>query len=117
MTTATDGSPGDRDGTETQGVQRGGMWAHLRGVDTGETHGTAMCAPRGPGYAWHMHEGCGQHPLSHRSGMDTLRYARLCADSNFIDISNGIHSLCEPCLGGLLCPEACLGVGLGEHAQ
>ena len=49
-----------RDGAETRGVQRGGAWACVRGVDMGETHAMAMCAPRGPGCAWRMHEGHGQ---------------------------------------------------------
>ena len=52
--TAADGA---RDGAETRGVQRGGAWARVRGVDAGKTHATAMCAPRGPGCTWHMHEG------------------------------------------------------------
>ena len=55
--TAADGA---RDGAETRGAQRGGAWARVRGVDVGETHATAMCAPRGPGYTWRMHEGHGQ---------------------------------------------------------
>ena len=55
--TAADGA---RDRAETQGVQRGGMWAHVRGVDTGEMHAMAMCAPRGPGCVWRVHEGHGQ---------------------------------------------------------
>ena len=55
--TAADGA---RDRAETRGVQRGGAWAHVRGVDVGETHATAMCSPRGPGCAWHAHEGHGQ---------------------------------------------------------
>ena len=52
--TATDGA---RDGAETRGAQRGGTWAHVRGVDAGEMCAMAMCAPRGPGCAWHVHEG------------------------------------------------------------
>ena len=40
---------GARDGAETRGAQRGGAWAHVRGVDVGEMHATAMCTPRGPG--------------------------------------------------------------------
>ena len=55
--TAADGA---RDRAETRGVQRGGMWARVRGVDAGEMHATAMCAPRGLGCAWRMHEGHGQ---------------------------------------------------------
>ena len=55
--TAADGA---RDRAETRGVQRGGAWAHVRGVDVGEMCMTAMCAPRGPGCAWHVHEGHGQ---------------------------------------------------------
>ena len=55
--TAADGA---RDGTETWGAQRGGTWACVRGVDTGETRATAMCAPRGLGCAWHVHERHGQ---------------------------------------------------------
>ena len=51
---ATDGV---RDRAETGGAQRGGMWAHTRGVDAGETCGTAMCTLRGPGWAWHMCKG------------------------------------------------------------
>ena len=51
---------GARDGAETWGVQRGGTWARVRGVDVGETHATAMCAPRGPGCAWRVHKGRGQ---------------------------------------------------------
>ena len=52
--TATDGA---RDGAETRGAQRGGAWAHVRGVNTGETRVTAMCTPRGPGCTWRVHEG------------------------------------------------------------
>ena len=52
--TAADGA---RDEAETLGEQRGGMWAHVRGVDVGEIHVTAMCTLRGPGCAWRMHEG------------------------------------------------------------
>ena len=52
--TAVDGA---RDGAETRGAQRGGAWAHVRGMDAGETRAMAMCAPRGPGCTWHMHEG------------------------------------------------------------
>ena len=48
---------GARDGAKTWGAQRGGMWAHVRGVDVGEIHVTAMCTLRGPGCAWRMHEG------------------------------------------------------------
>ena len=55
--TAADGA---RDGAETQGAQRGSAWARVRGVDAGETHAMAMCAPRGPGCVWRMHEGHGQ---------------------------------------------------------
>ena len=55
--TATDGA---RDGAETWGEQRGGMWARVRGVDMGETCATAMCTPRGPGCAWRVHKGHGQ---------------------------------------------------------
>ena len=55
--TAADGA---RDGAETQGVQRGGAWAHVRGVNAGETCATAVCALRGPGCAWRVHEGHGQ---------------------------------------------------------
>ena len=55
--TATDGA---RDGAETRGVQRGGTWAHVRGVDVGKTYATAMCTPRGPGCVWRVHEGHGQ---------------------------------------------------------
>ena len=51
---------GARDGAETRGAQRGGAWACVRGVDVGETCATAMCAPRGPGCAWRVHEGHGQ---------------------------------------------------------
>ena len=51
---------GARDGAKTRGVQRGGAWARVRGVDAGETHVTAMCALRGPGCVWRMHEGHGQ---------------------------------------------------------
>ena len=54
--TATDGA---RDGAKTRGAQRGGAWAHVRGVDVGETCATAMCTPRGPGCVWHVHEGHG----------------------------------------------------------
>ena len=91
--TATDGA---RDRAETRGEQRGGTWACVRGVEMGETHGTAICAPRGPGCVWRMYKGCGQCPLSHGLGMDTLRYARLHADSDFIGVSDGIHSLASP---------------------
>ena len=52
--TAADGA---RDGAETQGAQRGGAWARVRGVDAGEMCATAMCTPRGPGCAWRVHEG------------------------------------------------------------
>ena len=55
--TAADGA---RDGAETRGAQRGGAWACVRGVDAGETRVTAMCAPRGLGCMWHVHEGHGQ---------------------------------------------------------
>ena len=51
---------GARDGAETWGEQRGGAWACVRGVNAGETRVTAMCAPRGLGCAWRMHEGHGQ---------------------------------------------------------
>ena len=115
--TTVDGGPGARDGTKMQGVQRGGTWAHLRGVDVGETRGMAMCAPRGLGCMWHVYEGCGQHPVSHGLGMDALGNACLHADSDFIDVSDSIHNLCKPHLGGLLCPEVHLGVRLGEHAR
>ena len=40
--TAADGA---RDGAETRGVQRGGVWARVRGVNAGETRAMAMCAP------------------------------------------------------------------------
>ena len=53
-------SDGARDGAETWGAQRGGTWAHVRGVNAGETHVMAMCTPRGPGCTWHVHEGHGQ---------------------------------------------------------
>ena len=58
--TAADGA---RDGAETWGEQRGGAWAHVRSVDAGEMHAMAMCAPRGLGCAWCVHEGHrqGQH--------------------------------------------------------
>ena len=52
--TAADGA---RDGAKTQGAQRGGAWACVRGVDVGEMRVMAMCTPRGPGCAWCMHEG------------------------------------------------------------
>ena len=55
--TAADGA---RDGAETWGAQRGGTWARVRGVDAREMRAMAMCAPRGPGCAWRMHEGHGQ---------------------------------------------------------
>ena len=55
--TAADGA---RDGAETWGAQRGGVWACVRGVDAGKTHAMAMCAPWGLGCAGHMHEGHGQ---------------------------------------------------------
>ena len=48
---------GARDGAETRGAQRGGVWARVRGVDAGETRAMAVCAPRGPGCAWRVHEG------------------------------------------------------------
>ena len=51
---------GARDGAETREAQRGGAWACVRGVDAGKTRAMAMCAPRGPGCAWCMHEGHGQ---------------------------------------------------------
>ena len=51
---------GAGDGAETQGAQRGGAWARVRGVNAGETRAMAMCTPRGPGCVWHMHEGHGQ---------------------------------------------------------
>ena len=91
--TAADGA---RDGAEMRGAQRGGTWAHVRGMDTGETRGTAMCAPRGPGCTWRVYEGCGQCPLSHGSGMDALGYAHLHANSDFIGVSDGVHSLASP---------------------
>ena len=93
--TAADGA---RDGAETQGAQMGGTWAHVRGVDAGEMCGMAMCAPRGPGCMWHVYEGCGQCPLSHGLGMDALGYAHLRADSDFIGVSDGVHSLASPVL-------------------
>ena len=68
--TAADGA---RDGAETRGVQRGGAWACVRGVDAGETHVTAMCTPRGLGCAWRMHKGCGQQqwwPVVHGPGAE-----------------------------------------------
>ena len=55
--TAADGA---RDGAKTQGAQRGGAWARVRGVNVGETRATAMCASRGPGCAWRVHKGHGQ---------------------------------------------------------
>ena len=55
--TATDGA---RDEAETRGEQRGGAWARVGGVNVGEMCATAMCAPRGPGCAWRVHEGHGQ---------------------------------------------------------
>ena len=55
--TAADGA---RDGAETQGAQRGGAWAHVRGVDAGKMCAMAMCAPRGPGCTWRVHKGHGQ---------------------------------------------------------
>ena len=51
---------GARDRAETRGAQRGGAWARVRGVNTGEMRAMAMCAPRGLGCAWRMHEGHGQ---------------------------------------------------------
>ena len=51
---------GARDGAEIWGTQRGGMWACVRGVDVGKTCVMAMCAPRGLGCMWHVHEGHGQ---------------------------------------------------------
>ena len=55
--TAADGA---RDGAETRGAQRGGAWAHVRGVDVGEMCAMAMCAPRGPDCVWCVHKGHGQ---------------------------------------------------------
>ena len=55
--TAVDGA---RDGAKTRGVQRGGAWAHVRGVDVGKMRAMAMCAQRGLGCVWHVHEGHGQ---------------------------------------------------------
>ena len=55
--TATDGA---RDGAETRGAQRGGAWACVRGVNVGKMRATAMCALRGLGCAWRVHEGHGQ---------------------------------------------------------
>ena len=52
--TAADGA---RDGAETRGVQRGGAWARVRGMDAGETHAMAMCTLRGLGCMWRVHEG------------------------------------------------------------
>ena len=46
---------GARDGANMWGAQRGGVWAHVRGVDTGKMHGTAMCAE---GTHWWGHDGC-----------------------------------------------------------
>ena len=51
---------GARDGAEMCGLQRGGTWAPVRGVDAGETCGMAMYALRGLGCMWHVHEGHGQ---------------------------------------------------------
>ena len=67
---ATDGA---RDGAETQGAQRGGVWACVRGVDMGEMRATAMCIPRGLGCTWHVHEGCRQGqwlPMVHGLGAE-----------------------------------------------
>ena len=80
-------------------------------------HGTAMCAPRGPGCMWRMHEGCVDNAPFHMDQEWMHGYARLRADSDFIEVSDGIHSLCEPHLGSLLHPEVRLSVGLEEHAQ
>ena len=55
--TAMDGA---RDRAETQGAQRGGTWACVRGVDVGEMCAMAMCTPRGLGCTWRVHEGHGQ---------------------------------------------------------
>ena len=65
---ATDGA---RDGAEMQGAQRGGAWAHVRGVDMGEMHGRVICTPRGPGCMWCMHEGCGNGQWSMVCGPGT----------------------------------------------
>ena len=40
---------GARDEAKMWEVQRGGVWACVRGVDTGEMCAMAMCAWRGPG--------------------------------------------------------------------
>ena len=112
--TAADGGPGARDGTKMGGAQRGGMWAHLRQVRCmGQP-----CVPQGAQAACGVCMKAVDNTLFHMDQEWTqLRYARLHADSNFIDISDGIHNLCEPRLSGLLRPEVCLGVGLGEHAR
>ena len=73
MGTKTQGmtTDGARDGAKTPGAQRGGMRAHVTGVDTGEMHVIAMCAPRGPGCAWCVHKGCRQGqqwPMVHGLG-------------------------------------------------
>ena len=70
--TAADGA---RDGAETRGAQRGSAWAHVRGVDAGETHAMAMCALRGPGCTWRMHEGYRQgrqQPVVHGLGAEAV---------------------------------------------
>ena len=65
--TAADGA---RDGAETQGAQRGGMWAHVRGVDMSEMHGMVICTLRCPGCVWCMHEGRGQGRQSMVCGLE-----------------------------------------------
>ena len=56
---------GARDRAKMLGVQRGGMWACMRGVNAGKTHVIAMCVLRGPGYTWCMHKG-------HRQGRQSV---------------------------------------------
>ena len=104
----------DRDGGGTEGWHVGPFERCGCGQDAWDSH---VC-PKGPRlHVAHVRRLWTQHPVSHGLGMDALRYARLHADSDFIDISDSVHNLCEPCLSGLLRPEAHLGVGLGERAD
>ena len=67
----------------------------------GEMCRMAMCAPRGLGCMWRVYKSCEQSPFY----MDwewTHRYTCLHADSDFIEVSNSVHSLCKPHLGGTL---------------
>ena len=103
--TAMDGA---RDGADTQGAQRGGAWACVRGVDAGEMHGTAMCAPRGPGCVWRVHKGHGQGRWSMVHGLvaeaAALPVDRRWAKGGTVAKTGGMAGCCARDRGGT---EAC----------